>query len=185
MAVDGEGMSALHFAAEYGHTEVVSVLLEAGADVMALDYRGHSALKVTARCGHTNVVSVLLEAGTHDLVVDGEGSNVLRLPAEFDCDAKPSAVFLEAGADVRTLEDDGKRLSTPRPLVNVLTHFFLAPLEKAAHTTSSFLRTLMHAARVLLFMVWAWTIRTTQLRPAALARRAVCYHAAEQDLTHK
>ena len=57
------GSTALHLAAGAGHTEVVSVLIEAGAGVDVRRQRGLTPLYLAAMGGHAEVASVLIEAG--------------------------------------------------------------------------------------------------------------------------
>ena len=63
----------LRYCCAGGHTEVVKVLLEAGADVHACD---DNALQWANRHGHTETVKVLLEAGAD---VHADDDWVLRL----------------------------------------------------------------------------------------------------------
>ncbi len=63
-AVRGDGMTALHFAAERGHAEVARALIDAGAAVGAGTRIGRYApLHLAARGGHGTIVARLLEAG--------------------------------------------------------------------------------------------------------------------------
>lgn len=52
--------SPLHFAAAKGHTEIVALLLENGADVNSRNYCGQTALMQACRYGHWEVVQTLL-----------------------------------------------------------------------------------------------------------------------------
>lgn len=52
--------SPLHFAAAKGHTEIVNLLLEHGADVNIRNYCGQTALMQASRYGHWEVVQTLL-----------------------------------------------------------------------------------------------------------------------------
>ena len=54
------GRGALHRAAEGGHTEVVTVLIEAGADVASTQANGQSALHSACAHGHLELVEYLL-----------------------------------------------------------------------------------------------------------------------------
>ena len=62
-AVDGNGHSALFRACERGHTEVVVVLLDAGASVTLTDDSGRCALHWAASGGHSAICSSLLHQG--------------------------------------------------------------------------------------------------------------------------
>jgi ankyrin repeat protein len=59
------GYTALMAASEYGHREIVKLLIEAGADVNAADWYGRTALGWALRGGHTDIVNLLKEAGAH------------------------------------------------------------------------------------------------------------------------
>jgi ankyrin repeat protein len=48
-----------------GHTEIVQLLLEKGADVNAKDDDGRTALMLAAEKGHTEIVQLLLERGAN------------------------------------------------------------------------------------------------------------------------
>ncbi len=63
-ASQGDGMTALHWAAEHGDVEMAMMLLDAGADLeMATRLGEHTPLHVASTAGHTLVVSALVEAG--------------------------------------------------------------------------------------------------------------------------
>ena len=53
----------LLIAAYKGHTEIVKVLIAAGANIEAIDDEGYTPLEVAARNGHVEVVKLLLEKG--------------------------------------------------------------------------------------------------------------------------
>jgi len=53
----------LHCAAEQGHTPVVKVLIEAGADVNKKTYCGQTSLHRAACKGHAPVITELIKAG--------------------------------------------------------------------------------------------------------------------------
>ena len=55
----------LHVAAARGHAEVVSVLLDAGADIDAMDSDGVTPIAMAAASGHTAVVRTLLDRGAN------------------------------------------------------------------------------------------------------------------------
>ena len=55
--------TALHWAASLGHEEVVTLLLEHGADLHSLDGHSSTPLHITAFLGQPNVARILLEHG--------------------------------------------------------------------------------------------------------------------------
>ena len=57
------GYTALMAASEYGHTEIVKLLIEGGADINAQDEDSYTALRYAVREGHTEIVKLLYEAG--------------------------------------------------------------------------------------------------------------------------
>lgn len=56
-------MTPLHYAAKYGHAEVVELLIQHRAQVNALDGVGCTPLHYAALNGHKDVVRILLERG--------------------------------------------------------------------------------------------------------------------------
>ena len=60
----GDGMTALHWAAERGDADIVAMLVDAGANVDATTRLGdYTPLLLAAKDGHAPVVELLLEAG--------------------------------------------------------------------------------------------------------------------------
>ena len=63
-ASQGDGMTALHWAAEHGDVKMVTMLLGAGADLeMGTRLSEHTPLHVASTAGHASVIGTLLEAG--------------------------------------------------------------------------------------------------------------------------
>ncbi len=62
-ARDGNGRTALHWAAERGHLGVVGLLVSREADVNARDDGGWSVLHIAAFNGHLEVVEFLISIG--------------------------------------------------------------------------------------------------------------------------
>lgn len=60
---DINGRTLLHYAADYGQSEVISYLISKGADVNILDKHGISALLAAIWEGHTTCVKILLNSG--------------------------------------------------------------------------------------------------------------------------
>ena len=56
---DDHGATALHHAAANGNLEMVSLLVDAGADVASLDSSGRSALAYALDQGHDELRSIL------------------------------------------------------------------------------------------------------------------------------
>ena len=105
-AESGIGFSALMAAALNGHSDIIQILVAAGADVNGKDERGETALMRAAFRGQTEVVRVLLDAGAH---VDAQTPSrvVPLMHAAFGGEAETVHVLLEAGADVNAKDGDG------------------------------------------------------------------------------
>lgn len=103
---EGDGMTALHWAAERGHEEVAGRLLEAGARVdVGTRIGAYTPLHLAARRGSEGVVKRLLEAGADpDAATTTSGVTPLHLAAvAVDGDGAVRAL-LRAGADPNALE---------------------------------------------------------------------------------
>lgn len=59
------GTTALFFAAQSGHLEVVKILLEAGANLELASQDGGNALFVAVQSGNVKIVKELLDAGAN------------------------------------------------------------------------------------------------------------------------
>ncbi|CAI8021202.1 Putative ankyrin repeat protein MM_0045, partial [Geodia barretti] len=97
----GHGESALIVAAREGRTEVVSLLLEAGANTDLQDIKyglGYSALMMAAREGRTEVVSLLLETGANTDLQNMYGDSALMMAARMGRTAVVS-LLIEVGAN--------------------------------------------------------------------------------------
>jgi len=58
------GITALHYAASHGHSDIILLLIKAGAHLEPRDYLwGHTPLHSAARYGETEAAITLLEAG--------------------------------------------------------------------------------------------------------------------------
>ncbi len=73
------GTRPLTLAAAYGHTDIVRVLLEAGAEVNAEDFTGWTALHAGSFAGDVETVSLLLNRGA----VSGQDAWFLRSPLKI------------------------------------------------------------------------------------------------------
>ncbi len=62
-SVDAEKQTPLHWASGKGHVEVVKLLLEKGADLIAANSSGWTPLHWASENGHVEVVKLLLENG--------------------------------------------------------------------------------------------------------------------------
>lgn len=72
---DVNGRTLLHYAADYGQTEVVSYLISRGANVNANDKHGISALLAAIWEGHTDCVKILLKSGASRIGAAPDGTS--------------------------------------------------------------------------------------------------------------
>jgi len=104
-AAQGDGMSALHWAAERGDMALMEVLLYAGAELEASTRIGHyRPLHIAARNGNLEVVIRLIEAGADiNSVTDPSGSTPLHLAA-LSGNGSVVRELVNAGADIDSRE---------------------------------------------------------------------------------
>lgn len=101
----GDGMTALHWAAERGNVKVAEMLVQAGADVAAVTRLGaYTPLHLASQNGHGAVARLLLEAGSDPRAVTGTGGvTPLHFAAEGGVVDVVSAL-LDHGADPNVRE---------------------------------------------------------------------------------
>ena len=99
-AAQGDGMTALHWAAERGSPELAEMLLYAGAAVEPVTrIGGYTPLHIAARTGSEAIARMLLVAGSDaTAAAPGTGTTPLHLAATAGSAGLVSAL-LEAGAD--------------------------------------------------------------------------------------
>ena len=104
-AAHGDGMSALHWAAERGDTEMVEALVQAGAAVDAVTRIGHyTPLHVASTGGHAEVIERLARAGADvSATTSNSGATPLHLAAAAGS-APAVAALLDHGADADVRE---------------------------------------------------------------------------------
>jgi ankyrin repeat protein len=103
-ASQGDGMTALHWAASHGNRELTEMLLLAGANVRALTrINSYTPLFFAAREGNAEVVKALLAAGSEPKAVSSTGSTPLMMAAASG-NTDALAALLDAGADIDAKE---------------------------------------------------------------------------------
>jgi len=102
--------TALHLAAQYGHTKVVNILLEKGASIDARDYSNQTVLHRAARYGSLEAVKMLLDRGAsvdaasgHDL----DGFTALHFSARAG-HLEVVEMLLGKGANISQKTNSGK-----------------------------------------------------------------------------
>lgn len=104
---DHQGRTALEAAIRSGHTDVVKMLLTAGANVNAGAGNRTSALHVAAASGKTDIVNALLGAGARVDVVDQDGNAPLHIAVANPTNKEIVRALLDAGARVDAANHDG------------------------------------------------------------------------------
>ncbi|HXI30665.1 MAG TPA: ankyrin repeat domain-containing protein [Vicinamibacterales bacterium] len=100
----GDGMTALHWAAERGDADAAALLLKAGADVRAVTRIGaHTPLHIAAKSGAVDVVRQLVAAKADVRAVTTTGATPLHFAAASGS-RDAVAVLLDAGADPNVRE---------------------------------------------------------------------------------
>ncbi|KUL83288.1 hypothetical protein ZTR_09137 [Talaromyces verruculosus] len=97
--VDGSGTTSLQWACERGHSEIVQVLIELGADVNAQGGDYGNALQTTAERGHLDIAHLLLEQGADVNAQGGRYGNALQAAAQGGY-LNIIQLLLEKGADI-------------------------------------------------------------------------------------
>lgn len=102
----GDGLTALHVAAQEGNLKIARLLLDAGANVEAKTrIGGYTPLHLASRGAHTTVVSTLLGAGANTgAVTTTTGVTPLHLAAKAMNGRGAVRAMLESGAPVNAQE---------------------------------------------------------------------------------
>jgi ankyrin repeat protein len=103
-AAQGDGMTALHWAAMHDDAELCAMLVYAGANLRGTTrLGGYTALHLAAESGAASVVQTLLEAGADANAAAAAGTTPLMLAAAAG-DARIVTHVLDAGADPHAKE---------------------------------------------------------------------------------
>ncbi|MCB9706195.1 MAG: ankyrin repeat domain-containing protein [Myxococcales bacterium] len=106
-AVNVQGRSALHLAADQGHGEVVAALCAAGAALDGQDFHGHTPLHLAAWQDHQGALAALCAAGAALERRDVNGDTPLAVAATEPVPAIIRAL-LAAGAAIEATNDHGQ-----------------------------------------------------------------------------
>jgi ankyrin repeat protein len=103
-AAEGDGMTALHWAAERGDRDLAALVLNAGADPSAQTRIGHhTPLHVAARSGQADIVRLLVGAKASVNALTTTGAAPLHFAAASG-NAAAVTIVLDAGADANARE---------------------------------------------------------------------------------
>ncbi|XP_054758776.2 ankyrin repeat domain-containing protein 39-like [Lytechinus pictus] len=104
-SVDKSGYTALHYACRNGHKDIVSKLLQHGADPNLQTRSGRaSPLHRAAYGGHVDIVSQLLRAKSDATLVDSDSKTALHKAAEQG-NTEICKVLLKAQPSMKTAQD--------------------------------------------------------------------------------
>ncbi|MCX5755962.1 MAG: ankyrin repeat domain-containing protein [Gemmatimonadetes bacterium] len=100
----GDGMTALHWAADRGDLPMVEVLLKAKASVSATTRSAsYTPLHIAAKGGHSAIMVALLNAGADPNVMTGSGATALHLASGSGA-TEGATALLDKGADPNVRE---------------------------------------------------------------------------------
>ena len=103
-AAQGDGMTALHWAARLGDVELAQMLLYAGANVKAMTRLGsYTPLLMAAQIGNAPMLQALIKAGGDPKAATNNGTTPLMLAAASG-KADAVRVLLDSGADPNAKE---------------------------------------------------------------------------------
>jgi ankyrin repeat protein len=110
-AAQGDGMTALHWAAMNGDAELAQMLIVAGANVKATTRLGsYTPLYLASQQGHGTIIQALIKAGGDVKAGTPNGTTPLMVAAASG-EIEAVRVLVDNGADVNAR--DGVRLQTP------------------------------------------------------------------------
>ena len=103
-AAQGDGMTALHWAAQHGDAALTQMLLSAGANIRATTRLGGiTPLHMASQGGHATVVAALIAAGADANTITSTGATAVMLAARAGS-ADTVTRLVETGADVNIKE---------------------------------------------------------------------------------
>jgi ankyrin repeat protein len=98
----------LHHAARRGRVEIMTMLLDAGADINAVDKDRNTACHVAIWNDQFDALKLLVERGANLSVVDSDsnGRSLLSIVAQYGKDERFAVLLLDAGAPLDRLSND-------------------------------------------------------------------------------
>jgi ankyrin repeat protein len=86
---DEDGLTLMHWASDRGHSTVVRLLVERGANLNIQDVDGQAPLHYASSCGHQDIVTFLIAAGADVNIKD----NNLDTPRAVAMDTSIERLF--------------------------------------------------------------------------------------------
>ncbi|MFA6527391.1 MAG: ankyrin repeat domain-containing protein [Candidatus Babeliales bacterium] len=124
-ARDGDGNTALHFAAKAGNNVLAAFLIDQGAEVNAKGDKGNAALHFAAKAGNEELVTLLLNKHAEVNIRNNYRETPLHEASKGN---QPKAVklLIDRGADVKATDKDGltPELRAKKMRNNGVTKFF-------------------------------------------------------------
>lgn len=109
-SVDSRGKTPLHCACEFGHTEVVRMLLGLGANMRARDQKGDTGLHMAASNGHASVIHLLVSDFGLDPNINGCDGRTALHNASITGHTHIVEVLKQCKCEILAKDDNG---STP------------------------------------------------------------------------
>ena len=103
---EDDNFTALHFAAQENHPEVVKVLIDAGADIEVKGVNEESPVLLASQEGALDVVKVLVKAGAEVCVTDNDGDTCLMHAVRFGHTETARALLCMPEVDVNQSAGD-------------------------------------------------------------------------------
>lgn len=100
------GLTLLHCAADMGHLEMVSYLVEHDAQIMPRDDDGMTPLHLACMGGHIDCVEYLIEEGSYWNTRDDEGMSPFLMAAK-EGNVELASLLIDIGANVHVRNDVG------------------------------------------------------------------------------
>ncbi|XP_012889220.1 PREDICTED: ankyrin repeat domain-containing protein 30A isoform X2 [Dipodomys ordii] len=124
---DRRNRTALHFACVFGHSEVVTLLVERKCEIDACDNENSTALIKAVQCQEEECVTILLEHGANPNIPDASGNTALHY-AVYNENIQIAAKLFAHDADIEARNKDD------------LTPLLLALREKKQQIVEFFIR---------------------------------------------
>ncbi|MEO8100317.1 MAG: ankyrin repeat domain-containing protein [Acidobacteriota bacterium] len=102
-AVEADGATPLHWAAETGNAEIAGLLLAAGADAKAANRYSITPMALAAEGGHAALIDQLIKAGVDVNATFGDGQTAL-MSAALNGNVESVRTLLKNGAQVNAVE---------------------------------------------------------------------------------